>query len=174
MMLKNNVYVKSYLNIIKESVDVEKYQRIAKGIGGEYIPETNTIDCKGNFIRFDNWWLNEQGSFDFKLINTSDDWSFMFNGCNCLKYLPEDFTIPEGVKNCSAMFQQCTSLTHLPENFTIPNSCTNCYSMFFRCVSLTKMPDNFHIPSRCDCFNMFYCCERLDNRDPKMYMMHEI
>ena len=173
MMLKNNVYVKSYLNIIKESVDVEKYQRIAKGIGGEYIPETNTIDCKGNFIRFDNWWLNEQGSFDFKLINTSDDWSFMFQYTK-IKYLPEDFIIPDHVKCVQQMFAMCLRLTKVPYNFTIPNGVTNCRLMFFRCESLTELPPNFHIPTHADCTNIFHDCDKLENTDPEHYILMEI
>ena len=160
-MLKNNPYMKSYLNIISESSNIEKYQQIAKEIGGVYIPETNTIDCKGKKVKFKNSWLDENGSFNFKLINTSNDWFDMFKWC-ALTHLPDDFIIPEGVTNCSSMFENCKSLTHLPDNFIIPNTVIDCFCMFSGCESLTHLPDNFTIPDSVTCCNaMFYECYNL-------------
>ena len=180
-MLKNNPYMKAYLNTIKESsistVSIKKYQKIAEEIGGEYIPETNTIDCKRNKVYFKNDWLDENGSFDFKLINTSNDWSFMFNYCTQLKYLPDDFIIPDDVKDCSSMFQKCTQLKYLPENFTIPESVKDCDSMFFGCYQLVELPPMFHIPYNCHSFNIFFGCDalhKLRKDDPQLYVMHEI
>ena len=161
-MLKNNPYMKAYLNVINENTDIDKYQQIAKIIGGEYIPETNTIDCKGNKVRFEDYWINEDGSFNFKLINTSNDWSFMFYDCTNLTHLPDDFTIPEGVIDCSSMFSDCKSLTHLPDDFTIPEGVINCYRMFSNCKSLTHLPNNFTIPNSVeDCSYMFNWCTSL-------------
>jgi len=161
-MLKSNPYMKSYLNIIKESTSIEKYQRMAKIVGGEYIFETNTIDCNGNKVGFNNWWLNDEGSFDFKLINTSNDWSFMFSDCNELIYLPDDFTISNTVTDCSYMFDNCYKLTHLPNNFTIPNGVTNCFRMFCGCKSLTFFPKDFNLPNTIEnCSYMFEYCKSL-------------
>ena len=161
-MLKNNVYMKSYLNIIKEDISVEKCQQIAKEIGGEYIPETNTIDCKGNKVYFKNSWLDENGTFDFKLINTSNDWFRMFWDCDKLTHLPDSFTIPDHVESCECMFYRCRSLTHLPDNFTIPDSVTNCSNMFHNCVSLNGLPENLTISKNVvNCEHMFEGCESL-------------
>ena len=202
-MLKTNPYMKAYLNVINEdtnNTNIIKYQSIAKEIGGEYISETNTIDCKRNRVYFNNEWLDENGSFNFKLINTFNDWSFMFNYCDKLTHLPKDFIIPNGVTNCSNMFCHCESLTHLPDNFTIPGSVTNCECMFDGCVllthlpdsftipnnvkncefmfvnceSLTYLPDNFHIPVDVDSTEIFTGCTKLEYTDPKAYMMWEI
>ena len=163
-MLKNNPYMKAYLNVISESSDIEKYQSIAKEIGGEYIPETNTIDCKGNKVKFKNTWLNNKGSFDFKLINTSDDWSGMFSHCSKLSHLPEDFIIPEGVTECYYMFADCELLTHLPKEFKIPNSVVDCNYMFIRCVSLWELPNNFILSNNIiTCRGMFVDCKFLTN-----------
>ena len=162
-MLKNNSYMKAYLNTIKESVinkaSVKKYQSIAKEIGGEYILETNTIDCKGNKVEFKNDWINEDGSFDFKLITISNDWSFMFSECSNLTHLPEDFIIPQHVVDTNRMFYNCISLTHLPEHFTIPQSVVNINRMFFRCVCLKHLPKSLLIPNGVeDCSFMFARC----------------
>lgn len=201
-MLKNNPYMKAYLNTINESttIDIKKYQQIAAEIGGEYVIETNTIDCKGNKVWFKNNWLNENGSFDFKLINTNNNWSNIFYDCdkltylpedftipegitdcscmfkNCYKltHLPEDFTIPEGVTDCSYMFENCYELTHLPEDFTIPNTVVNCNGMFYFCESLTDLPDNFHIPKEAKHTIIFYDCDKLQNKDPEGYIMWEL
>lgn len=161
-MLKNNLYTKAYLNIIKESFDIEKCQKTASEIGGEYIAETNTIDCKGKKISFKDWWLNDKGSFDFKLINVFSDWSMMFYRCKHLKYLPEDFIIPDYVTTCHYMFDSCDSLEYLPDNFTIPNNVTNCTGMFFGCKKLLNLPANFKIGTSVkSCANMFNGCEYL-------------
>ena len=228
-MLKNNPYMKAYLNTIKEDINVEKCQQIAKIIGGEYDVETNTIDCKGNKVLFENGWLNEEGSFDFNLINTSNDWSYMFSkcfnlthlpeefiiqgdnvvnckrmfyGCNHLKHLSKNFTIPEGVVNCYGMFDGCASLTnlpecfilpnsikncalmfydclyleHLPEKFSIPNGTENCRSMFNRCMSLTHVPEGFTIPNSVEDTNLMFneCYDLKNNKDPNAYKMWEI
>ena len=163
-MLKNNPYMKAYLNtIIKEDTNnIEKYQQIADEIGGVYIPETNTIDCKGNKVKFKNNWINENGTFDFKLINTSNDWSKMFYNCTNLTHLPEDFIIFNNVTDCHEMFRDCTSLIYLPDNFTIPKNVINCCSMFRCCDSLTHLSNNFNIPeSVVNCNNMFSFCKKL-------------
>jgi hypothetical protein len=204
-MLKNNVYMKSYLNVIYESVSmssIKKCRRIADEIGGKYNIKTNSIDCKGNKVRFKNSWLTN-GTFNFKLINTSNDWSNMFKyyDCNKLTHLPEDFTIPNTVTNCGRMFTFCNSLTHLPDSFIIPNGVTDCNNMFYNCKSLTHLPDNFTIPNNItDCSFMFgNCsklthlpenfhipknvidysfifngCDKLENKDPEAYRMWDI
>ena len=199
-MLKSNPYMKAYLNIISESSSVEKYQQIAEEIGGVYIPETNTIDCKGNKVYFKNSWLDENGSFNFKLINTSNNWSYMFDDCdkliylldnftipngvigchrmfsNCkfLTHLPKNFTIPNSVIDCSYMFNWCISLIHLPENFTIPESVEDCSYMFYQCSNLTHLPENFHIPYNVTDYGMFAWCNKLKTIDPKAYMIWEM
>jgi len=199
-MLKNDPYMKAYLNVINESTDIEKYQQIAKEIGGEYIPKTNTIDCKGLKVQFEDYWLDQNGSFTFKLINTSNDWSNMFYdcvnlnhlpedfmipnhvvdtnrmfyGCESLQYLPDNFTIPNSVVDCSWMFKYCYFLIRLSDNFTIPKSVTNCRGMFKFCESLTQLPYCFHIPEDANSNNIFDGCDKLENKDPKAYMMWEI
>jgi len=202
-MLKNNPYIKAYLNVINESAtstDFKKYQRIAKTIGGVYIPETNTIDCKTKKVEFKDSWLNENGSFDFKLINTNNNWSHMFEKCKSLIRLPENFIIPQNVTNCFCMFNGCKSLVEIPTNFTIPDNVVNCAYMFNGCKSLTCLPENFKISNSVkDCQGMFsYCkslnqlsndfripneskydaifngCDKLEDKDPKAYIMVEI
>lgn len=200
-MLKNNPYLKTYLNTINESVDFEKYQRIADEIHGEYIPETNTFDCMGNDVCFHNEWLNRNNSFDFKLINTSDDWNdmfrychhlqflpehfaipshvkwieCMFHGCCYLTHLPEGFTIPDGITSCDGMFVGCISLQYLPESFTLPKSVKEVYRMFSGCTSLKSLPVSFHIPNDCQCCStMFENCDQLDDPDYRSYLMIEV
>ena len=140
-MLKNNSYMKAYLNtIIKESTE-DYYRFIAKEIGGKYIPEINTIDCKGH---------------DFKLINTSSDWSNMFSSCYDLKYLPEDFTIPNHVTNINGTFSH-TNLFYLPNNFTIPNNIESCSVTFSCCAWLTHLPESFRISENTKTCSFMFC-----------------
>ena len=147
---------------IQENPNASKEELIAFEIGGEYIKETNTIDCKGNKVRFKNEWLNEEGTFNFKLINTSNNWTCMFDGCFKLIKLPDNFTIPNNIISCEAMFYHCIRLLRLPDNFTIPNSVTDCDDMFNNYINLRELPDNFTIPDNVkDCSFMFYKCEKL-------------
>ena len=155
-MLKNNSYMKAYLNTIKEDINVEKCQQIAKIIGGEYDVETNTIDCKGHDVRFHNDWLNKKGSFDFKLTNTSSYWTNMFNSCYDLKYLPKDFTIPNHVTNIDGAFSH-TNLLYLPNNFTIPNNIESCSCTFSCCAWLTRLPESFRISENTKTCSFMFC-----------------
>lgn len=134
---------------------------IAKEIGGSYNPQTNTIDCRGERVYFQDHWFNEKGSFDFKLINTSSNWDNMFDCCP-LEYLPKDFTIPSHVKSCNYMFNGCINLTHLPENFILPDGIQYCVNMFYGCFKLTHLPDDFIIPDTViSCKRMFGGCYAL-------------
>ena len=119
-------------------------------------------------------WINENGSFDFKLDNTSNDWSDMFKYCKLLTHLPENFNLSNSVTDCSLMFKECKSLTHLPDNFTIPNNTTSCHRMFSDCKSLTHLPNNFHIPENAYCTGIFHECDKLENKDPEFYRMIEL
>ena len=144
---------------LKQHPDKTKKDYIANQIGGEYDLKTNTLDCKGNHIRFKNEWLNDEGIFDFNLINLSDNLNLMFYICTDLKKLSDNFIIPEGTTSCTYMFQDCVNLTELPNSFILPNSINNCYCMFYNCFKLKKLPDNFTIPNNVkDCYNMFNGC----------------
>ena len=151
----------------EENIDyyrLDKCEQIAKTFAGSYDYQTNTFDCKGHDVQFRNSWLDENGSFDFKLINTSISWDFMFDGCSQLKYLPEDFIIPDHVKSCNYMFNYCTNLEKLPQNFILPNSVTMCVNMFYGCISLTELPQDFTIPNSVTlCRRMFANCLYLDH-----------
>ena len=57
----------------------------------------------------------------------------MFACCNMITHLPDDFTIPDGVTNCSAMFCDCIRLTRLPDGFIIPQNVTKCVNMLCDC-----------------------------------------
>ena len=159
-MLKNNPYMKSYLNIIKESViddiNIEKKKHIAERIGGTYNIKTNTINCKGHKFTLTDRDLNNDRTFDFKIINASDDWSNAFEDCYLLTHLPEDFVLPDTTTDCSSMFYNCEKLKYLPEHFTIPQQVESCCLMFSGCQSLITLPEHFTIPqSVTDCFGMF-------------------
>lgn len=166
-MLKSNPYIKSYLNIIKESsIDENPTEKQIKSIEDEnhcvYIHETNTFDCQGNGFVFVNDDFNKNGSFTFKIINVGTNWSHMFEKCDKLKYLPEHFIIPQGVTRCGYMFRNCYNLQYLPTNFTIPNTVENCYHMFMNCQSLIQLPINFTVPqSVTNCNYMFEGCQSL-------------
>lgn len=191
-MLNKDQYTKAYLNlIIKEStnnIDYIKNKEIAAEIGGVYDKETNTIDCKQKQFTFKNHWFNRDGSFDFKLTNLSDDLSLMFIRCKKMRYLPEHFTIPEGVVNCASMFGNCVNLEQLPENFTLPSTLKYCEHMFYDCESLFNISftlpngvvdihemfahcssleiiiDDFTIPNSVEsCYGLFSSCESLCN-----------
>lgn len=165
-MLNKDCYNKAYLNIINERclINPELNRRIALFFGGVYDEQTNTIDCKQNRIRFVNWIFNAEGSFDFKLKNVDNgSWPFMFKRCYKLKYLPEDFTIPEGVTECDHMFYGCTSLKRLPENFNLPSTIKHCDWMFLGCDDLLDVPRNFNIPTGCiTCDGMFSGCQSIE------------
>ena len=72
------------------------------------------------------------------------------------------------------MFKGCKSFTHLPDNFTIPDNVIDCSCMFDGCKSLTHLPTYFHIPNDANCTYIFDGCNKLKNRNPKMYKMVEI
>ena len=159
-------YYKEFIKNIwsKNNPNKSKEEFIAYYIGGEYDHKTNTIDCKGNKIYFKNDWLDENGTFDFTFINTTDNWSNMFNECTKLKKLPENFSIPNGIKYCYEMFNDCTSLEKLPNNFNIPNTVVDCTWMFFNCKKLKELPKAFTIPKSVDqCPWMFSGCSSLEN-----------
>ncbi len=166
-MLNRDQYTSAYLNTINESntfvdIDYEKNIKIAEEIGGIYDVESNTIDCRNHQVRFKNSWLNANGSFDFKLINTITDYDNMFHRCTELRYLPKHFTIPEGVTTCGNMFYSCVSLTHLPENFRLPSTINWCDRMFLGCINLRYLPEQFMIPvGATNCEEMFGCCQSL-------------
>ena len=144
---------------------------------GEYIAyeknlifnkENKTIDCKGLTFIFNNSWFKETGTFDFKLINTSNNWDYMFYECSNLTHLPETFEIPSHVISCNSMFEDCKNIKNLPENFIIPEKVTSTKRMFYNCNSLISLPDNFTIPNNVkDSSRMFYRCESLTHLPDK-------
>ena len=140
-----------------------KEEFIAYYIGGKYNKETNTIDCKGNSIRFKDEWLDKNGTFNFNFINTSETLNYMFMGCKKLRTLPNNFTIPTGTKYCIEMFDGCINLEKLPDKFAIPESVIDCTWMFRECKKLKKLPDKFTIPSSVRaCPWMFTECDSLE------------
>ena len=156
-----------------DQTHIYKCNKIAKYYGGTYIIETNTIDCNGHQILFKNEWLNEQGTFEFKLTNFSNTCQNMFGDCVNLTHLPEDFIIPEGVINCMGMFGDCVNLTHLPENFTLPSTLKSCQYMFEKCTSLTHLPKKFTLPSNVRyADNMFEKCTSLTEL-PELFSLPE-
>ena len=146
---KNQIFLKEYPNATKEDL-------IAFEIGGEYDPKTNTIDCKGNYVHFKNEWLDENGTFNFNLINTSNNWAYMFYNCSNLLKLPDNFKIPETIKYCKSMFSYCINLKELPNNFTIPNNVQRCDLMFYECKKLKELPKSFTIPENSFYKDIFY------------------
>jgi len=146
---KNQIFLKENPNATKEDL-------IAFEIGGEYDLKTNTIDCKGNYVHFKNEWLDENGTFNFNLINTSNNWNYMFYTCSNLLKLPDNFKIPENIKYCTSMFSYCINLKELPNNFTIPNNVQRCDLMFYECKKLKELPKSFTIPENSSYKDIFY------------------
>ena len=141
---------------LKENPNKTVEDWIAYQIDGEYDPKTKTIDCNGHRVKFKKEWLDENGTFDFTFINTSDDWSYMFSDCaEYLIKLPDTFVIPTNVIDCYCMFDKCINLKELPENFTIPNTVKNCNYMFYKCINLKKLPEDFTIPKNNNYNNIF-------------------
>lgn len=100
-MLQKYKFLNSYLSVIKEEVQTSKGQQFANRNKVKYDPETNTVDCLNNRVLFNNVdFINE--TFDFKLINLSDNCSWMFDGCTKLNHLPNDFILPEILYFCDA------------------------------------------------------------------------
>ena len=56
----------------------------------------------------------------------------MFGSAQSLTTLPSNFSIPNGVTDCSYMFYRCENLV-IPVGFTIPDSVTNVQDMFAGC-----------------------------------------
>ena len=147
---------------IQENPNASKEELIAFEIGGEYNPETKEINCKGNKVQFKEEWLDENGTFDFIFINTSDDWSNLFWNCKKLIKLSNNFKIPNNVIDCRNMFYGCSNLIELPDNFIIPDNVNYCGEMFYGCSNLIKLPDNCILPnSVINCHHMFKWCKNL-------------
>ena len=158
-------YYKEFIKekLLKDNPNSSKEDIIAMEIGGEYNKETNTIDCKGNDVRFKDEWFDENGTFNFTFINMSNSLGYMFMNCKNLRILPNNFTIPQGTKYCQEMFDGCINLEKLPDNFTIPNSVKDCTWMFRECSKLKELPNNFTIPSSVQsCSWMFTECSSLE------------
>ena len=132
---------------------------IAEKFELKYDNKNKILDCCGNQFKFEDQWLDQNGTFDFTIINATNDWSGMFSECGLLTQLPQNFTIPEGVTNCNQMFYDCQSLRCLPDNFTLPSTLKYCKRMFYKCYSLTHLPEQFTIPNKVDStYSMFNTC----------------
>lgn len=131
--------------MLNQYIQISKGQRFADRNNVKYNPSTNTVDCLNKVVVFQNQDFVD-GTFNFKLINLSNNCSNMFSRFTSLTHLPEDFKIPDSVNYCSGMFSNCRSLTHLPGDFILPNNVTECSFMFSDCTSLKELPDNFTIP----------------------------
>ena len=134
-------------------------QYIAEQIGGKFDIKNKVLDCCNKQFKFENQWLDQDGTFDFTIINATNNWSSMFRNCERLSHLPENFIIPEGVMNTYNMFESCKQLEWLPKNFTIPNTVINCSEMFYGCFELTELPQNFRLGNSVQyCTKMFGGC----------------
>ena len=139
-------YNEAILKYLKKDKPLGQYccEEWWKGLA-TYDPKTNTVDCHNNKILFHDECLNNEQTFDFKLINLNTDLSFMFSEAYNLNKLPDDFIIPEQTTNCESMFNECCELTELPSNFKIPKNVKNCKRMFENCNNLLHLPLNFKI-----------------------------
>jgi hypothetical protein len=86
----------------------------------------------------------------------------LFDGCTKLEYLPEGFTVPEGIYIMQNFFRNCSSLKTIPSTFKIPSTARLLANMFKNCTSLESLPETFVIPSTVGVVNyMFEGCSNL-------------
>ena len=67
--------------------------------------------------------------------------------CTNLKYLPEDFKLPNTIREAVGLFQNCTALETLPSNFTLPTDLKVAHNLFYNCSSLKEIPNTMVLHS---------------------------
>lgn len=67
----------------------------------------------------------------------------LFGGCDNLKYLSDDFKLPETVKDLSFAFRDCSNLERLPKNFRLPKDTTSIDYIFSGCSKIETIPETF-------------------------------
>jgi hypothetical protein len=85
---------------------------------------------------------------------------FTFSGATNLEILDPGCKIPKGVINCNSLFQQCNKLRHLNDDFTVPEGVTSMYAFFYYQTVIERLPDSFQIPSTVNNLSWFFKSRR--------------
>ena len=135
--------------IIKYAIKIEKKK---VKIFGKHFVNNNKDNCK---IIYEKKEYNLMEYFDIndykdnknileielKLINNLTDMSYMFDNCESLIYLANDWNTNE-VKNMSCMFKDCLSLSNILDISEWDTSNVRSMSgMFYNCINLSNLPD---------------------------------
>ena len=110
--------------------------------------DNTELYVNGNKRKYEKYFIPEkEGEYKIELrfnINLTDC-SFMFSGCENIRYINFSNFSTSNVKNMSDMFYGCSSLNSLPNisNWNTANV-TDMSDMFSGCSSLKKIPSKFN------------------------------
>ena len=136
----------------------------------EELDENNTeLYINGNKRKFEKYFIPEkEGEYiiDLKFNKNLTDCSYMFSGCENIKYIHFSNFNTSNVNNMKYMFSCCESLNTLTNISNLDTTNVNNMSyMFYLCKSLNSLPDisNWDTANVNDMSYMFSGCESLNS-----------
>jgi hypothetical protein len=144
-------------NVTKDFTETNAYGEV-KVSHTWTVPGTYTvriIPTAGNKLYIRNV-IDNSAIYRIRQLSRTYVTQFSFSGATNLEILDPGCKIPKGVTYCDSLFQQCNKLRHLNDDFTVPEGVASMFAFFYYQTVIERLPDGFQIPSTVKNLSYFF------------------